>query len=782
MYEDFQRELVQYRLENNIIVDPNNNSPNEPQNEQEKEFLKQLYLKYYDMVGGRVRSVVTGGASTSQAVLQFLNRIFEWPCSVSDGYGSTETGAIMIDNTIVRGVDFKIISVPEMGYYDTDKPHARGELCVKTPSMFVGYIGDKEQTSSTVDEEGYVHTGDIVEHHGGRRCVIIDRKKSILKLAQGEFVAPEGIENVLIESPLISQAYVYGSSVKSFVLAVIVPNWELLKQCFENLEQNDPQIKEKILEEIRTISQRRKLQVYQIPRDILIEYERFSHEAGHLTSIGKIARYGCEKIYKVRLEEMYEKWEQDERNDVAGFVNGVLDRGTDEQNEPLSSMGVDSLHAVRMASIIKSKYNVDLDAKTLMGDITVDHITDLILNRGKSKTTTRSWDEELTLEEINVPMASIPHEEMIQLRDHANVLLSGCTGFLGTFLLDQLLSTTLCRVHCIVRAREGVSPIDRIKQSMRYHERIIPNDFDGRVIAHDGDLAKENFGLDQEQFSQLCEQIRIIYHNGAHVNSLYSYNQLKAENVGGTRQIIKLATTGPLKVIHYVSTISVVRTIPTNLITEDCDVSETQEQLYLRLDRMGGYAASKMVAEKLLRQVRAKGVPVTIYRPGMIGADSETGCCNMTDWVNRFIRACIVIGTFPKTNTKLNAVPVNIVADIIIRTSQLPESLALPCYNVVNHIENDVPFDTILGSIPNLKQCNFKEWMSDVECLLQNVKEGPVYDALWPMISLFKNGFPSPGTPVANDNITRLANINLRCLNEEEINAQVDFMKRNNLV
>jgi fatty acid CoA ligase FadD9 len=775
MYEDFQRELHQYRLKNNTIIDEHCEDPDEAQNKDEERFLRDLYSKYFEMVGGNVRSVVTGGASTSVAVLRFLNHVFEWPCGVYDGYGATETGAIMINNAIVSTVEFKIVDVPEMGYYQTDIPKPRGELCVKTTSMFTGYINDETQTSNAMDSDGYVHTGDIVEHLGGRNCRIIDRKKNILKLAQGEFVAPEAIENTLVESLFVSQVYVYGSTVRSFVLAVVVPNWRIVKEWNTELDIDDekivtnPIVKAKIMEEIVLVGKRKKLAQYQIPRDVILQRQDFKHETGQLTSIGKIARFNCEKIYKERLENLYEELEQSKRGDISNFIHGVMGQGTDAEESQ-----IDSLHAVRIASIIKTKYNIEVDAKTILGNGTVNGITDLILKGGTSAPKKMyNWEEELALE-IQVPPKAVPTSEMLQL--HGDILLTGSTGFLGAFLLDTLLTTTNCRIHCIVRAGQ-VTPIERIKSTMEYHKRILPQDFEHRVIAYNGDLSQERLGLDEQTFSRLCETIRIIYHNGAHVNSLFTYEKLKAENVASTREIIKMATTGPLKVIHYTSTISVVRNFVTRRITEDVDENETQDQLFHRLDTMGGYAATKYVAEKLLRKARDAGVPVTIYRPGMIGHDRVTGCCNMTDWVNRFILACIHVGMYPITRARLNAVPVDQVASIIVQASQMESSLE-QCYHIVNDVENELNFNLMMQFVPNLTVIEFRGWMKMVDSMLEHNQSGPIYDALWPMIGLFKHGFPEPGTPVGNDRLEKIG-VTLKPLTKEDVQQQVSFIIAN---
>ena len=132
---------------------------------------------------------VTGSAPTSEVVLQFVRRCFGVP--LYDGYGSTEVGGIATDGVIGANVAVKLVDVPELGYFTTDKP-PRGEICVKTDTMIEGYFKNAEKTQESF-VDGYFRTGDIGVQKGPNMVEIIDRIKNVFKLAQGEFVAPAKI-------------------------------------------------------------------------------------------------------------------------------------------------------------------------------------------------------------------------------------------------------------------------------------------------------------------------------------------------------------------------------------------------------------------------------------------------------------------------------------------------------------------------------------------------------------------------------------------------------------
>jgi long-chain acyl-CoA synthetase len=124
--------------------------------------------------------------------------------------------------------EIRLEDIPDMGYLHTD-PHPRGELCVRAGNVFAGYYKDEENTKATIID-GWLHTGDVARINPNGTLSIIDRKKNMFKLSQGEYIAAEKIEQVYAKSPAVGQIWVYGNSFKSFLLAVVVPAAEPLAQ------------------------------------------------------------------------------------------------------------------------------------------------------------------------------------------------------------------------------------------------------------------------------------------------------------------------------------------------------------------------------------------------------------------------------------------------------------------------------------------------------------------------------------------------------------------------
>src|SRR6185312_8155580 len=155
---------------------------------------------------------LTGSAPISPEMSAFVEELLD--LHLIDGYGSTEAGAILVDGHLERPpvLDYKLVDVPDLGYFTTDRPHPRGELLVKTEGMFPGYYKRPELTTEMFDAEGFYRTGDIFAETGQDQLVYLDRRNNVLKLSQGEFVTVSKLEAAFGDSPLVRQIYVYGNS------------------------------------------------------------------------------------------------------------------------------------------------------------------------------------------------------------------------------------------------------------------------------------------------------------------------------------------------------------------------------------------------------------------------------------------------------------------------------------------------------------------------------------------------------------------------------------------
>ncbi|GAB9467057.1 Long-chain-fatty-acid-coa ligase [Globisporangium polare] len=198
-----------------------------------------VFNKVKLLIGGNVRLMMNGSAPLSHEVKEFIQLVFG--CPVLEGYGLTETAAgLTCSNPFVPigdhvgiplpGLEVRLEDVPDMNYTSDDKPLPRGEVLVRGGNVFKGYYKQPELTAEVLSEDGWFHTGDVGVWNENGTLRIIDRKKNIFKLSQGEYVAPEKIEDVYLKSPFIAQIYVHGDSLQNFLVGVVVPDQDYVNK------------------------------------------------------------------------------------------------------------------------------------------------------------------------------------------------------------------------------------------------------------------------------------------------------------------------------------------------------------------------------------------------------------------------------------------------------------------------------------------------------------------------------------------------------------------------
>ncbi|KAM6390657.1 long-chain-fatty-acid--CoA ligase 5 [Pluvialis apricaria] len=280
---------------------------------------KLIFKKVQETMGGRVRVMVTGAAPISPSVLTFLRAALG--CQIFEAYGQTEcsagctfsmpgdwttghVGAPLACNII------KLDDVEEMNYYSSNN---EGEVCIKGPNVFKGYLKDPEKTAEAIDKDGWLHTGDIGKWLPNGTLKIIDRKKNIFKLAQGEYIAPEKIENVYTRSAPVAQVFVHGESLRSFLIGIVVPDPETLpefaaklgiKGSYEDICKN-PAVKKAILGDMVRLGKEAGLKSFEQVKDLYIHTEMFSVENGLLTPTLKAKRAELVKLFEKQIEALY---------------------------------------------------------------------------------------------------------------------------------------------------------------------------------------------------------------------------------------------------------------------------------------------------------------------------------------------------------------------------------------------------------------------------------------------------------------------------------------------
>ncbi|GAB2228948.1 hypothetical protein Droror1_Dr00023082 [Drosera rotundifolia] len=284
---------------------------------------KLVFNKIKAKLGGRIRMIGSAASPLSPDVMDFLRVCFG--CPVLEGYGMTETSCAitsMVESDVLSGhvgppipaCEVKLVDVPEMNYTSDDQPHPRGEICVRGPTIFKGYFKDEVQTKEVIDDEGWLHTGDIGLWLPGGRLKIIDRKKNIFKLSQGEYIAPEKVENVYAKCKFVSQCFVYGDSFNSCLVAIVSVDPEILRDWavgegikFDDLRQlcNHPRARAAVLADMDALAKEVELRGFECAKAVTLVLEPFTLENGLITPTFKVKRPQAKAYFAKAIADMY---------------------------------------------------------------------------------------------------------------------------------------------------------------------------------------------------------------------------------------------------------------------------------------------------------------------------------------------------------------------------------------------------------------------------------------------------------------------------------------------
>ena len=739
-----------------------------------------------ELLGGRFIFAMTGSAPTSPELRSWVESLLEM--HLLDGYGSTEAGMVLFDGEIQRPpvLDYKLVDVPDLGYFSTDRPHPRGELLLRTRNMFPGYYKRAETTANVFDADGYYRTGDVFAEVAPDQLVYVDRRNNVLKLAQGEFVTLAKLEAVFGNSPLVRQIYVYGNSAQPYLLAVVVPT-----------DVNAS--KSAIAESLQSVARQANLQSYEVPRDFIIETTPFTLENGLLTGIRKLAWPKLKQHYGERLEQLYADLAQGQVNELAELrragadapvlqtvsraAAAMLGTATSDltPDAHFTDLGGDSLSALTFGNLLREIFDIDVPVGVIVSPANdLQAIADYI--EGERQGTKRPsfasvhgrdalevHAGDLTLDKFldadtlaaaaNLPKAS---------SEVRTVLLTGATGFLGRYLaLEWLERMDLVdgKVIALVRAKSDEDARARLDKTfdsgdpkLLAHYRELAADH-LEVIA--GDKGDANLGLDAATWQRLADTVDLIVDPAALVNHVLPYSELFGPNALGTAELIRIALTTKIKPYTYVSTIGVGDQIKPGKFTEDADVRVMSATRAVNDSYANGYGNSKWAGEVLLREANDLcGLPVAVFRCDMILADTTyAGQLNLPDMFTRMMLSLVATGIAPGSFYELDSdgqrqrahydgLPVEFIAQAL---SDLGAQVVdgFQTYHVMNPYDDGIGLDEYVDWLIDAgysvqRVGDYASWLERFETTLRALPERQRQYSLLPLL----HNYQQPSVPI----------------------------------
>jgi len=630
---------------------------------------------------------------------------------------------------------------------------AIGEIWIAGDSVAQGYWNRPELTEATFraclnDGEGpFLRTGDVGYWHDGQ-LHITGRLKEII-IIRGINHYPEDIETSIRQAdPSLAQ-------ISCAAFAVEREDREELAVAVElpPLEKAEAQV---LSERIR--------RCIAIDHGIQVSALAFCRPAElPRTNTGKLQRRRCAEQLEAGI------WPLSADGQQAAVCVPALPEATAERlrhlvahhlqiapddvplNQPVAGLGFDSIQMVSLILDIRDIFGTTVQAARIYQASGLAELAAFLDGTAAPEADGVDANHDAVLDAV------VCSDRLIaQSAEITAILLTGATGFLGGYLLQDLLRETQATLYCLVRAADAKTAGTRLAAALKA-VGIEESVWTGRVQAVVGDLNAPKLGLAPTTWDMLSNHVDVIYHNGAAVDFIAPYSALRNINVGATLECLRLATSQRLKALHFTSTLAVFNG-PDRIGMSQ--LGET-DRFMLAEQVSGGYARSKWVSEALLSQAASRGVPVTVHRAGFVIGDSLTGRWNTEDFLCRLIKGSIQLGVYPDIDLDLVMAP----ADYISRAIVALSAQALPSGSVFHLIApRPLALRQMMAWVAEagwpLKSIPYGRWQSLLTDAL------PTDNALYPVLpflteALTNDGrtlidlFIDPDRPVFTDTATR---------------------------
>ena len=362
---------------------------------------------------------------------------------------------------------------------------------------------------------------------------------------------------------------------------------------------------------------------------------------------------------------------------ILGIDSKIIGRDSD-----FMDLGGHSLLMTLLMIEVRKSFQIHFSLREFFGASTLRKFAALIderrqeigisnLGREPASTRTSEWARQrmaFLQREAELPRYIAPARGMTYqpVKEIKSILLTGGTGFLGAYVIAEILKTTQADIYCLVRPRRGENSKQRIENQMKRYQvwddaerEASQSSFASRLHVVDGDVTLPRLGMNDVDYESLSRNVDAIFHGAAHVNFIYPYEALRATNVLGIHEIIQFAFHGRIKQVHHLST-AAIWPMGTQFTYYEKDPIDHVGLLNL------GYDEAKWVGEKCLVHAAERGLPLARYRPGEVGGDSITGQCVTDHFIIACFKGFLQFGAFPDLDIEVDVAPVDYVAKAMV--------------------------------------------------------------------------------------------------------------------
>ncbi|KAJ5143314.1 uncharacterized protein N7515_002101 [Penicillium bovifimosum] len=734
-----------------------------------------------------VRHVIVGGEAVSSSAMRTVLEAGP-PENLWNVYGPAETTIYVtmarVDHqeaqrsriTIGHSFGDMKIFLLDHDLQFINEPSVTGELCIAGPQVSPGYLNredENEKSFVSVDVDGtctrMYRSGDLAQWRdkAGGSLECIGRADDQIKIS-GYRVELGEVSRVIEEHPRVHSCvvnYQKESGAEYLEAYVVLGDQELDLDTEELIDWT-----------------KKKLPPYMVPSKV------FKKQSFPLTSNGKVDREalvsGNSEDETATPHEGTPDESDGDTGDLSTWLASVLEpmlpSWSGNPSDDFFSLGLGSLQAAQFIGRIRRDQGKPISLAQLHSHPTIKTLAEFLAGPSAED------NPESGIERWKHDLKDLGNFNLLsdwRDADEGRVFLTGATGFLGAHILQQLVCMPeVKQVACLARGQSGASASARIQRTLEKY-----NLWDSRlektekIMVLEGELTDPNLGLGERQFDWLANWASVIFHVGARVNWCEPYETHYGPNILGMSHMIRAATLGRRKPLHYVSSIDV---WSVSGFINNVDRVDEDEPLMPHINAAPydtGYSASQFVAEELLQRARAQGLPTAIYRPGFIVGHSQNAIANANDYFSRLVMGCIQIGYFPDLASQyLEYVTVDYVTSAILHIASDLSNLGRAYHVVPPDRRESVTYEQIHQMLQDLgypvQKIDYNDWVD-------KVRESPG-NALEAMMPLLEEDVyegmsrlqTSKNTPLYDPRNTTLALRDTQCMEYVALNS--DLLQR----